>query len=632
MIRPRALAQSLLAVALVYSLLGTGAVRAAAPIEYTRFDVALDLRADGSLHVTETLVLAFYTGPHEWWQRAIPTARMDGLRNVAIREQTFGDRPYAYQEATRDSLAPGTYTWQVSDGEVLIQWRFEPVTSAQRIFVVEYDVIGALRVYPDGAPPTQRIWWTAVDEALSAETPVKTATVTLRLPRAVDLASTRIGPKEQDTAGEFSGDGQRYLWERDRVPAGDVFEIRITFPPLIAGAAPPGWQAADDAADARSLARQAEQDSRRALFNLLFLGAGLLLVSGGGVGLYGLWYARGRDPHAGLVADFLPQPPDDLPPGAAGTLLDERADHCDIVATLIDLARRGVLSIAEVAASIGGSARRDFELTLIQRDPPATPFEAELLRALFGPDLAKPWQPRLSEIRLRFVRAQPRIKERLYAELIARRYFPRSPEATRRRWRNVGLAGLLASVVVGVGLGIGFGGLAWFPATVAPGLPLVVLGLSQSMPKKTGAGAEAAARWRAFRRYLASIERYERVAEAEQIFDRYLPYAVAFGLNRTWVTAFAAASPVPSWYLGRPGRPFSGDLTAAGDAGRLDLADILLAVGDRGLRGGSPPTLPDVDLQEASDLIGAAFQVSSDGLFALLDAAADAFESFDLDL
>ena len=89
--RPRALALTVLAVALAWSLLGAGSVQAATPVAYTRFDVALDLRADGSLHVAETLVLAFNAGPYETWQRELSATRMNGLRNVAVREQTFGD-------------------------------------------------------------------------------------------------------------------------------------------------------------------------------------------------------------------------------------------------------------------------------------------------------------------------------------------------------------------------------------------------------------------------------------------------------------------------------------------------------------------------------------------------------------
>jgi hypothetical protein len=155
--------------------------------------------------------------------------------------------------------------------------------------------------------------------------------------------------------------------------------------------------------------------------------------------------------------------------------------------------------------------------------------------------------------------------------------------------------------------------------------------MSRSMPRKTRQGAEAAARWHAFRRYLASIQRFDQLGApgpAAEIFDRYLPYAVAFGLDRSWVAAFAAVGPtVTPWYLRRP----------MGDSGRPNLADVnpadaLRLVGDLRLGDLSAPDLPDVDLQQVSDLVGGALQVSSEGLFALLDAAGEAFSSFDFDI
>src|SRR6185295_1434158 len=92
------------------------------------------------------------------------------------------------------------------------------------------------------------------------------------------------------------------------------------------------------------------------------------------------------------------------------------------------------------------------------------------------------------------------------------------------------------------------------PLVIVPVIAIVVIAVAIAivaggMPRKTARGAEAAAKWNAFRRYLAEIERYENVAEAKEIFNRYLAYAVAFGLERSWVNKFASVdAPSPSWY------------------------------------------------------------------------------------
>ena len=146
-----------------------------------------------------------------------------------------------------------------------------------------------------------------------------------------------------------------------------------------------------------------------------------------------------------------------------------------------------------------------------------------------------------------------------------RGYFTTSPDRTRGRWKSIGVFALIVAIIGGC---IAIGSLADIaPAIFVPIGALVAIGLivvviSRFMPRKTPAGAEAAAKWRAFRNYLASIERYEKLDEAQGIFDRFLPYAIAFGLESSWVEKFSRVPTAsPGWYggdvTGSPG-PFGG--------------------------------------------------------------------------
>ena len=70
------------------------------------------------------------------------------------------------------------------------------------------------------------------------------------------------------------------------------------------------------------------------------------------------------------------------------------------------------------------------------------------------------------------------------------------------------------------------------------------------MPRKTQMGAEQAARWRAFARYMADLQRFGNVGEAAQRFGDYLPYAVALGVDQQYTRQFegvqgTAQAPVP---------------------------------------------------------------------------------------
>src|SRR4030065_539879 len=57
-----------------------------------------------------------------------------------------------------------------------------------------------------------------------------------------------------------------------------------------------------------------------------------------------VWYTRGRDPEGKGVIAVRYEPPKDLTPAEAGTLMDERADILDITSTVIDLAVRGYIN------------------------------------------------------------------------------------------------------------------------------------------------------------------------------------------------------------------------------------------------------------------------------------------------
>ncbi|MBI1800331.1 MAG: DUF2207 domain-containing protein, partial [Chloroflexi bacterium] len=135
-------------------------------------------------------------------------------------------------------------------------------------------------------------------------------------------------------------------------------------------------------------------------------------------------------------------------------------------------------------------------------------------------------------------------------------YYRASPQATRRNWLWVGIAVTAIAAVLGVVLGSGLS--AYADAAICPFLGLGLVGValmiaSRAMPARTQAGAEAAAKWLAFKRYLQDIEKYTKLEAATGIFDKYLPYAIAFGFNNEFAQKFAAlGTPAPSWYQTYP--------------------------------------------------------------------------------
>ena len=76
------------------------------------------------------------------------------------------------------------------------------------------------------------------------------------------------------------------------------------------------------------------------------------------------------------------------------------------------------------------------------------------------------------------------------------------------------------------------------------------------MSRRTATGSEALRRVLGFRLYVATAEtRMQEFNEQQNIFARYLPYAIVFGCVDKWARAFRgiedqAASSTVSWYSG----------------------------------------------------------------------------------
>ena len=75
----------------------------------------------------------------------------------------------------------------------------------------------------------------------------------------------------------------------------------------------------------------------------------------------------------------------------------------------------------------------------------------------------------------------------------------------------------------------------------------------------TASGTGLVRRVWGFRTYIDTAEAQEaRFQERENIFSKYLPYAIVFGLTEKWAKAFAGLSeemPQAGWYVGS--RPFA---------------------------------------------------------------------------
>ncbi len=264
-------------------------------------------------------------------------------------------------------------------------------------------------------------------------------------------------------------------------------------------------------------------------------------------------------------------PPDGLHPGQLGTLIDETADTRDVTSTIVDLAVRGYLLIEQLT-----EPEKDWRLVWTGKDPSGLlPYEEVLASQLFR----GAQQTTLSELRTTFSSDLKRIQGLLYEDVTGRGWFRSNPQTARGRWAGRGIV----LIVVG---GILMGALAQATSFAPVGLGVIAVGLvtlvtTRMAPARTAAGSAVLAQTQGFRLYLATAEADQlRFEEGEDLFSRYLPYAIAFDLTQRWARVFAemaargADLPTPTWYVGSWG--YAGFWASAGSLDR-DLAGFTSA-------------------------------------------------------
>jgi len=500
---------------------------------WERFDVDINLLEDGAMRIVETQTLAFSGDTFSFGFRGIPVGNNgnnDGIVDISVNE---GGIAYSLSGSNR----PETFDVKREAGEEVITWYFEP-TIGRHTYTISYTVLGGVRLGTMDEGSGDQVFWKPTPTDLPAR--IDTGTITLHMPEGVRpqqftgttdylVAAYINGDEDSGVDIRVSEDGRTisYVLTQGIIP-GEVLEIRAQFPHGLLSIPLPAWQDREQSGDRIGLA---------------VLVIALLITVGGPLLVLLLWYTAGRDPEAGIVVpEYLSEPPSDLPPGIVGTLVDEKADMRDIISTLIDLARRGYLTIEE--------EKNNHTFHRVYTDSAGLrPYERKFLEFVFRGKEKRS----LNSLRYKFAEKLPELRNMLYDELKNEELVPRSPQSVRNSY------GCLSWVILIAAVGSFFALPATLGETVSTAIcPALALGLtgvvmlitSRFMPVKSRKGVEAAAKWEAFKAYLQNAERYAKLEEATDIFEKYLAYATAFGLERTWIRKFAAipATPVPTWY------------------------------------------------------------------------------------
>ena len=223
---------------------------------------------------------------------------------------------------------------------------------------------------------------------------------------------------------------------------------------------------------------------------------------------------------------------------------------------------RGFLKIEEVEHPVLlGIKRRDYAFTMVK--PQDTwhkelkPHERQVLTALFKGG-SRP-RVEMSDLKNEFYVNLKYIRDFVYDALVKGGYYARRPDQAALPWLVVGgiitFSSLHGALFIGQFIGIPIP--TWLLAQAASGL--IVMGFGAVMPARSESGARTAEAIRGFEEFLSRVEAdaMERVVRTPQMFEKFLPYAMAFGVEDRWARAFAdIVTMPPTWYAGTPGQSF----------------------------------------------------------------------------
>jgi hypothetical protein len=220
------------------------------------------------------------------------------------------------------------------------------------------------------------------------------------------------------------------------------------------------------------------------------------------------------------------------------------------------LAVRGYLKIEEYEDNklfglISGRGYALHRLAPPSGVPPLAPHEQRMLDGLFRRHGDR---VELADLKEEFYTELPGIKDGIFDRLLGSGFYHARPDRVRTHW-------IVAAVILGGLIAIGGGMLAaGFLMTPVPfilsGVLVggVLLWFSLIMPARTDAGTRALEQVLGFEEFLRRVEseNLKRVIVGHpELFDRYLPFAMAFGVERKWARAFEGIyTQPPTWYVG----------------------------------------------------------------------------------
>ena len=471
------------------------------------FEETVHINTDGSIKVVEKIIYDFGSVERHGIFRDIPTIKTNtegkqykmDVKVVSVTDESGSS--YKYTQTGNDTI-------QLKIGDP------DSTISGRHAYIITYTVKGALTYFSDH----DELYWNITGNGWNV--PIHSVTTVILLPDTTPLDQIKvlcytggIGSTEQACTQETQGSEVRISSTKLLHQAEGVTAI-VGFPKGIVSIVEP---------------TEVKPFSSTLLGKLVIIAAIIALLGWYiflPIWLAFRWWHRGRDPKVpvGQVQAWFDPPRTKqgrfLTSAETGTLIDENANLQEIASLIVNLAQRGYLKIVE-------KVKNDFEFVKTKdytADSDLLAFEKTFLTKIFE----KKEILRLKEAEL--WQDVETIKDSIYNTLVSEKYFPENPQKVRGRYMILTVLSLISFNI---------------PLLLSSAI------FGRLMPRKTLDGVEASNIAKSLRNFLTSQERQlEFQAKNQMFFEKLLPFAIAFGVEKIWADRFKDIDITPpAWFV-----------------------------------------------------------------------------------
>lgn len=563
--------------------------------DFEKWSVDININEDSTFIVRETQTFNFH-GNYHWVKRDIAKNKVRAISDVKVFDETGRELAYPEVEITEDA------------SQVSVKLNFD-LTDTQATWTFAYKVLGGLGYFEasEEYPAHSELYWNAV--SYERDVPIKSVEVFVRLPEAVDkekmMQTLYTGPAGNNIPSETYeiADDKTFKFWGENIgsyenftivagwPRGIIFEqgivkinSNVLATVLVDGVKTNlktpavleenyeissgghkvsvekfGWQIKGDKEKSitvgEGVTATLDFEMEKSLWFILLDKLSYLIPILLGAFLWKRYKAIPKLKKT-VIAQY--EPPDKLSPAEVGGLVYTSVRSRDFTATMIDLAYRGYLKIVEKEEKVLWSKVKKY--TLIKRKPftgdsALLEHEAKFLEAIFGMTAES---VEVSDLKTKsaFRSAIMKLPKEIIKKMIGENgYFSRTPMP-----KAAGC--IFGAVLASFGFALGpmiialSSGLALGKAIVLSGV-LFAIYLGIKPPPYTVKGLEAKWYAQGFREYLQVAERFRLGACTPETFEKYLSYAMVFGVESKWAARFADIyTNQPDWY--ESSHPISG--------------------------------------------------------------------------